>query len=528
MKAKKSLGQNFLIDENVINNIVKEIGILPDSLVVEIGPGQGALTKLLVKEAKNVVAYEIDKDCIDILEREIKTSNLDLINKDILKANIKEDLSKYNYKHLYIVGNLPYYITTPIMLKLIHDNLPVDKYVFMVQEEVADRYTSLNNNKEYNALTVYLNYLFETKKCFVVKNTSFNPIPKVSSSVISLAKKEINKKPLNEAYFYEINKLIFRQKRKTLANNLKDSFSKDIIDEVYTRLNYKSGIRAEELSIDDIIKLSDTLFILSNVYEEAHSKINLTLRVFDEEKGYHNINSLMVNLKLHDILVFVKSKEDKVISNIDIENNIILKTIKLFKETFNIKEGVTVYLVKNIPLSAGLAGGSSDSSATLRGLNKLFNLNKSLDELASLANKLGSDNNFCLHQKTAICRHFGEVLDIKDLNINKKVLLLKPSFGLSTKDIYTNYQFEERPDLTDQCFKALEEGKDFTPFLFNDLEKPALLNKEYKDFVLKLNKLKVKTYQSGSGPTRFCFDAREKERLEKELKDVLIIETTLM
>lgn len=529
VKAKKSLGQNFLIDENIINKIVNELNILDDSLVIEIGPGKGALTKLLVKKAKYVLAYELDKECINYLNLNIKNKNLKIINEDILKANIKEDILDYNdIKNIYIIGNLPYYITTPIILKLIEDKLKVNKYLFMVQEEVANRYCYLENNKEYNALTVYLNYLFKTKKCFVVKNTSFDPIPKVQSAIISLEDKE-KENVINEDYFYEINKLIFRQKRKTLINNLKDKFNLNILKEVFNKLKFKENIRAEELSIKDIINLSDNLFIINNVFEYAYAKINLTLRVFKNKNDYHPLNSLMVPIDLHDTLIFVKSDDDKVISNIEIENNVILKTIKLFKEKYNINSGVHIYLKKEIPLSAGLAGGSSDSSATLRGLNRLFNLNKTKEELESLAKTIGSDNNFTLYNKAAIASNRGEILKFIPNIKEVELILIKPNFGLSTKEIYDNYQYIEHLDTTNKASECLINGdiSNLENYLFNDLESASLLDEKYKIFKDKLNYLNIKSYQSGSGPTRFSFDLNSYDILKKET-NYLVIKTKII
>ena len=312
---------------------------------------------------------------------------------------------------------------------------------------------------------------------------------------------------LNEEYFYYINKQIFKQKRKTLVNNLKDIFDTNLISNALNKLSFKPNIRAEELSINDIINLSDTLFILSNIYENANAKINLTLRVKDKIGDYHKLNSLMVKLDLSDILVFTKGKEDMVISNINIKDNIILKTIKLFKETYQIEENVNVYLKKNIPLSAGLAGGSSDSSATLRGLNRLFNLNKSEKELAILASKLGSDNVFTLYNRTAIAKGRGELLDLVEESIKEyDIYIINPKFGLSTKEVYDNYKYLDKVDLTDDCLKALINGDNIESYIFNDLEEPSLLNEEYKEFVDDLKRLNVISYQSGSGPSRFCFN----------------------
>lgn len=529
IKAKKEFGQNFLTNQKVIDDIITTLGPIDDALVIEIGPGRGALTKKLVKKAKCLLAYEIDKDLIKLLQEEIPDSNFILKNCDILTANIKEDIETYGSgcQSVYVVGNLPYYITTPIMLKLIEENLEVAKYLFMVQEEVADRYTSLENNKDYNSLTVYLNYLFFTHKCFVVPNTSFYPIPKVSSAIISLVPRANKLTPISEEYFFMINKLIFRQKRKTLHNNLKDKFSSNVITKAYDNLGFKPSIRAEELSILDIVNLADELLKLTNVYEKAHAKINLTLRVFPAEGSYHPINSLMVPLDLADDLIFTFSEKDTIYSNVAIENNILLKTLALFKATYNLNQGVSIYLRKSIPLAAGLAGGSSDSAACLRGLNRLFNLHLKLEELTNLANQLGSDNNFCLYSRPAICSGRGEKLEfiapIKELSL----ILIKPNFGLSTKEIYDNYKFLEANDTTNLVVKDLTSDCSIPGGLFNDLEAPALQNKKYQDFVNKLNALGVITYQSGSGPTRYSFKISDLETIKKAFPDCFICLTKL-
>ncbi len=530
IKAKKRFGQNFLIDKNIINKIVDELDLLEDSLVIEIGPGYGALTKELVLKAKHVLAYEIDRDCVASLRENIKTPNFEVVESDILEANIKSDIAKYQVSNVYIIGNLPYYITTAILIKLIEEKLDINKYVFMVQEEVADRYTSLSNNKEYNSLTVYLNYLFNTKKCFIVKNTSFDPVPKVTSAVISLTKKDILYKPISEDYFYYINKLIFKQKRKTIINNIKDNFESNIINTAFNNLGLKLTARAEELSIKDIIDLSDELFKLSNIYEKAYAKINLSLRVLDKNTGYHDINSLMAKIDLSDELVFIKSKEDKVISNIDIEDNVILKTIKLFKEKYKIREGVTIYLKKNIPLSAGLAGGSSDSSATLRGLNRLFCLNKKLSELEDLAKVLGSDNVYTLYQNLATCKGRGEIIDLIDIKLDIPILIINPNFGLSTKSVYDNYLFEDKIDTTIDILEALKVNNiiKLEEYIFNDLEKPALKDEKYLAFYNSLKDLNIKTYQSGSGPTRYSFEIDKKDVLKEKMNNLLIIQTKII
>lgn len=267
------------------------------------------------------------------------------------------------------------------------------------------------------------------------------------------------------------------------------------------------------------------------IKEKAYAKINLSLRVYPtNEDGYHNINSLMVPIDLYDELLFSFSDKDEVIIEIYIENNIILKALNLFKETYNLKEKVRIEVNKKIPIAAGLAGGSSDASATLRGLNRLFNLNIPLKELEKLANILGSDNTFTLYSKPAICTGRGEILDFIGSIKEIPIIIIKPNFGLSTKTIYDDYEYVEKEDKTLIIKKALKNGdlSKVEANIFNDLEKPALKNNEYNDFCNKLETLKIKSYQSGSGPTRYLFDFEQYEMLNKNFSECAIIKTKII
>ena len=154
---KKKFGQNFIIDKNIIESIIKKSEIDKETLVIEIGPGAGSLTSALGEVAKNVIAYEIDESVKPILEKNI-SSNTKVIYDDFLKRNITEDIKEFEYKKLYVVANLPYYITTPIIIKLIEDRLDIDKIVVMVQKEVGNRFKAKPNTKEYNSLSIFLNY----------------------------------------------------------------------------------------------------------------------------------------------------------------------------------------------------------------------------------------------------------------------------------------------------------------------------------------------------------------------------------
>jgi len=254
-KFKKKFGQNFLTDENILNNIVSSADIYKDTLVIEIGPGAGALTKKLVMNAKRVLAYEIDETLKPILST---IDGVDVIFCDFLKRDVKKDLGNYSYKKLYVIANLPYYITTPIITKIIDDKINVDKIVVMVQKEVGDRFSAKVNTKEYNSLTLFINYYFNVKKLFVVSKNVFIPKPNVDSIVISLEKKEVRPNVINEDIFFKLVRDAFTQKRKTLKNNLKN-YDFEIIKEVLNKYNYNDDIRAEALPIEVFVEISNRL-----------------------------------------------------------------------------------------------------------------------------------------------------------------------------------------------------------------------------------------------------------------------------
>ena len=208
---KKMFGQNFIIDENVISNIIEKSQIDKDTLVIEIGPGAGSLTYALSRYAKNVLCYEIDTTLKGLLSENLEgSSNVEIIFQDFLKSNVIDDIKKYNYKKLYVVANLPYYITTPIIMKFIEDEVPVDKLVVMVQKEVGDRFKAKPNTKEYNSLSIYLNYYFDVKKLLDISKNVFIPKPNVDSIVVEFNKKEQNTAHKKDArYFFIVRFFIF-------------------------------------------------------------------------------------------------------------------------------------------------------------------------------------------------------------------------------------------------------------------------------------------------------------------------------
>lgn len=256
---KKKFGQNFLLDQNILDNIVSLADITPDTLVIEIGVGAAALTKKLSKKAKIVLGYEIDntlKEPLNTILEEYK--NVDIIFDDFLNRDIKEDIKKYDYKDIMVVANLPYYITTPIITKFIEENVDVSKIVVMVQNEVADRFSAKPNTKSYNSLTIFLNYYFDIKKAFVVSKNVFYPKPNVDSAVVLFSKKTEKLKLNNESLFFKLVKDAFKQKRKTLKNNL-NGYDLDKINEVLKKYNKDITTRAESVTIEEFVQISNNL-----------------------------------------------------------------------------------------------------------------------------------------------------------------------------------------------------------------------------------------------------------------------------
>lgn len=261
--VKKQFGQNFLLDENVLNNIVKSSGIDSNTFVVEIGPGLGFLTEYLSKNANNVLCYEIDTEMVNVIKGK-SFHNVDIIEGDFLKANIDEDFKKYsNDLDIVVVANLPYYITTPILLKILEETKMVSKMVVMMQKEVALRLCGRPSTKDYNALSVLIQYFTNPKLLFNVKPSSFYPEPGVDSSVIEIAYKEnIDNKAINLDYFLKFNRNIFSQRRKTLMNNLQKAYKydKQLMLDILSKNNLSHMIRSEALSVDEIVNLANDFY----------------------------------------------------------------------------------------------------------------------------------------------------------------------------------------------------------------------------------------------------------------------------
>ena len=256
---KKKFGQNFIVDENIINSIITKSLIDKDTLVIEIGPGAGSLTYKLAQYSKNVLCYEIDTTLKDVLNYNLMNfDNINIKYIDFLKADVINDIKEYEFKKLYVIANLPYYITTPIIIKIIEDSIPVDKICVMVQKEVGERFKAQPGTKDYGSLSVYLNYYFNVRKLIDVSRNVFLPKPNVDSIVVEFSRKDYTNKVKNEKIFFKLVRDSFSQKRKTLKNNLK-GYNLELISIVLKEYGLDLSVRAENLPIEIFINIANKL-----------------------------------------------------------------------------------------------------------------------------------------------------------------------------------------------------------------------------------------------------------------------------
>lgn len=262
-KFSKSLGQNFLIDGNILKNISKAGEITKEDLILEIGPGIGTLTEELALNAKKVVAVELDKNLLPILDETLKAyDNIEIVHGDILKIDLKELIdNKLEGGPIKVVANLPYYITTPIIGKLLEENLNIHSIIVMVQKEVAGRIVAGPNNKEYGALSLFINFYSHPEIILRVPKTVFMPQPRVDSAVVKLTIKD-ELPDVDRDLFFKVVKSAFSKRRKTLLNSLSSGelgLEKEIIKNVLKEANIPLNMRAENLNIEDFIKISKIL-----------------------------------------------------------------------------------------------------------------------------------------------------------------------------------------------------------------------------------------------------------------------------
>ena len=266
---KKSFGQNFLTDTNILQKIVDTAEIYRNVNVIEIGPGIGALTEFLAENAAEVMAFEIDERLVPILADTLRDfDNVKVINEDILKSDLQARIKKFANPNLPIkvVANLPYYITTPILMHLIKSGIPFSEFVVMMQREVADRISAQPNSKSYGSLSIAVQYYMTAKVAFIVPRTVFVPAPNVDSAILKMTRRD---KPAvevkDEAFFFKVSKASFTHRRKTLWNNLTSYFGKS--NEVKTKLEsaldnaeLSPSVRGEALGLQEFARLADNLY----------------------------------------------------------------------------------------------------------------------------------------------------------------------------------------------------------------------------------------------------------------------------
>jgi len=263
---KKKFGQNFIVDENIINAIVNKSNVDKETLVIEIGPGGGALTNKLAQAAKEVLCYEIDTKLKEILGNNLEGhKNVKIIFEDFLKRDVIDDIKSYEYEKLYVVANLPYYITTPIIIKLIEDNINPDKIVVMVQKEVGNRLRAKPGTKDYNSLSIFINYFYDVKKIMDISKNVFIPKPNVDSIVVEFNKIEKRFVLKNKELFFKIIYDSFRQKRKTIKNNLRE-YDLETIEKVLLNNHFNLESRAEQIPIEVFVEIANNLVKWKQIY----------------------------------------------------------------------------------------------------------------------------------------------------------------------------------------------------------------------------------------------------------------------
>lgn len=275
-KFKKRFGQNFLTDANILRKMVSVAALNKEVAVIEIGPGMGALTTYMAQAAGSVVAYEIDETLIPILEEVMAPyDNVKIINEDILRADVTSMIKTQMvaFKAIAVVANLPYYITTPILMGLIEARLPIDRYVVMMQLEVAHRLSAHPGTKDYNALSIAVQYYCEVAIAMNVSRDVFMPAPHVDSAVVVLKRKEVpHIQVKDEAFFMALVHACFKQRRKTLLNNLSAYFSgltKEAITDMLLEVQIQPSVRGEALSITEFGRMADVFYERMKIQDES-------------------------------------------------------------------------------------------------------------------------------------------------------------------------------------------------------------------------------------------------------------------
>jgi 16S rRNA (adenine1518-N6/adenine1519-N6)-dimethyltransferase len=246
IKPNKAFGQNFLVDKNIVDKIINSVSYKTKPSIIEIGPGLGVLTKELENKSNDITVVEIDKLMVDILKTQLKQTTK-IINQDILKYQLNNSVNKT------IIGNLPYYITTEIIEKVYESSTFIEEFVLMIQQDVATKILNLKQGKDLSFVSIISNYAFDVEFITDVSKNSFYPVPNVDSSVLKMTSKKINVSDLLDFKTFIIK--LMKQRRKTVLNNLKEMYSNEVATKILAQSNLESSIRAEKLSMPQIVKL---------------------------------------------------------------------------------------------------------------------------------------------------------------------------------------------------------------------------------------------------------------------------------
>lgn len=268
LSAKISLGQNFLVDENVIQKIVDSVDKVDDLVIIEVGPGLGALSEQLLKICDKLVAIEIDRNMVQVLNDVFEDEEkFELIHEDILKVDLDDLVKKLkkDYKHVYLIANLPYYITSEILFSIFELNSEIDEMLVMVQTEFGERLISKHNTKAYRPLTVVAKTFYKSKLSFNISKNVFLPKPNVTSSIVKMVRK--NSEIEDPKAYVNFVEVCFRQKRKTIYNNLKSEYEEDFVLDILATAKIESNMRPAQLDIADYIRLFEVFYEKKSVCE---------------------------------------------------------------------------------------------------------------------------------------------------------------------------------------------------------------------------------------------------------------------
>lgn len=469
---KKKWGQNFLKNNHIIEKIVNQID--KDSYVIEIGPGDGALTKKILHRAKKLVAIEIDNDLIEKLDSEIINGNFTLINCDVMKVDFESLINEHflEGKKVTIISNLPYNISSQVLFKIYQYHYLFDKAILMLQQEVADKLNSNPKDEDYSNISVATRTVATYQEITFVGRNNFFPVPNVDSKVFQLTFNK-NIKGIELDHFFDYLKKIFLHRRKTLKNNLKNFHLKEQeIISIFNEKNFCNTIRPEEL--DEKEHLS--LFFLINKFFliKSNAKITLGLSVGKKNGNYHEI--LGVYYPIFDLFdeIFIKESNFNKVNYYP--NQIQDSTIDKILEKNLTSKKYEIFVIKKIPIGSGLAGGSSNAWFVLDYINKTEHLNLEKNTIKSILKPISTDSLFFMINKTSLVSGVGDVVEEINTNLNLEIELFFNNINSSTKDVYSEFdRIVKEPKLNIEKINLLVNSlennnlKNVKNHLFNDL-----------------------------------------------------------